>query len=57
MANMKMAHDPNVEILGAPIGDVILCDKFLSQMRVKAVPGVGGRILRSSNCTSVCLIL
>ncbi|KAL5518040.1 hypothetical protein EMCRGX_G003708 [Ephydatia muelleri] len=43
MANMKMAHDPNVEILGAPIGDVILCDNILAQMRVKAVPGVGAR--------------
>ena len=24
-ANMKMSHEPNFEILGAPIGDVIFC--------------------------------
>ena len=34
---MKMAHEPNFEILGAPIGDVIFCAKFLAQKRAKAV--------------------
>eukprot|EP00731_Ephydatia_muelleri_P006120 Em0003g368a len=36
-ADMKRQHDPNVEILGAPIGDVIFCAKFLAQKRAKAV--------------------
>ena len=34
---MKRQHDPNVEILGAPIGDVIFCAIFLAQKRAKAV--------------------
>ena len=36
-ADMKRQHDPNVEILGAPIGDGIFCAKFLAQKRAKAV--------------------
>ncbi|KAL5457674.1 hypothetical protein EMCRGX_G034959 [Ephydatia muelleri] len=36
-ADMKRQHDPNVEILGAPIGDVIFCAKFLAQKQAKAV--------------------
>eukprot|EP00731_Ephydatia_muelleri_P000766 Em0001g766a len=36
-ADMKRQHDSNVEILGAPIGDVIFCAKFLAQKRAKAV--------------------
>ncbi|KAL5515289.1 hypothetical protein EMCRGX_G000440 [Ephydatia muelleri] len=36
-ANMKRSHEPNCEILGAPIGDVIFCAKFLAQKRAKAV--------------------
>ena len=36
-ANMKRSHEPNFEILGAPIGDVIFCAKFLAQKRAKAV--------------------
>eukprot|EP00731_Ephydatia_muelleri_P013707 Em0007g1017a len=35
--NMKMAHEPNFEILGTPIEDVIFCIKFLAQKRAKAV--------------------
>ena len=34
---MKRSHEPNFEILGAPIGDVIFCAKFLAQKRAKAV--------------------
>ena len=36
-ANVKRSHEPNFEILGAPIGDVISCAKFLAQKRAKAV--------------------
>ncbi|KAL5473538.1 hypothetical protein EMCRGX_G028029 [Ephydatia muelleri] len=36
-ADMKRQHDPNVEILGAPIGDLIFCAKFLAQKQAKAV--------------------
>lgn len=32
-----MFHEPNFEILGAPIGDAIFCAKFLAQKRAKAV--------------------
>ena len=41
---MKISHESNFEILGAPIGDVILCAKFLAQKGAKAVrllPKVG----------------
>ena len=64
-ANIKRSHEPNFEILGAPIGDVIflcqiLCSKA-SQGSQVAVSAVGGGSLRSSNCTSsltsLCLIL
>ena len=37
LANMKMVHEPTFEILGAPIGDVIFCARFLAQKRAKAV--------------------
>ena len=55
-ADMKMHHEPNFEILGAPIGDVIFCAKYLAQKRAKAVKlqpqlsRVGS--FNSSNCTS-----
>ena len=56
-ADMKRQHDPNVEILGAPIGDVIFCAKFW----LKSIPGGGGGFNRPSNCTApltaVCIIL
>ena len=35
--DMKVCHEPNLEILGAPIGDVIFCAKFLAEKRAKAV--------------------
>ena len=36
-ADIKVFHEPNFEILGAPIGDAIFCAKFLAQKRAKAV--------------------
>ena len=30
-ADIKVFHEPNFEILGAPIGDAIFCAKFLTQ--------------------------
>ena len=36
-ADIKVFHEPNFEILGAPIGDAILCAKFVSQKRAKAI--------------------
>ena len=35
--DMKICHEPNLVILGAPIGDVIFCAKFLAEKRAKAV--------------------
>eukprot|EP00731_Ephydatia_muelleri_P021839 Em0014g430a len=35
-ADMKMLHEPNLEILGAPIGDDIFCAKFVAQKWAKA---------------------
>ena len=37
LANRKRSHEPNFEILGALIGDVIFCAKFHAQKRAKAV--------------------
>ena len=37
LADIKVFHEPNFEILGAPIGDAIFCAKFLAQKRAKAV--------------------
>eukprot|EP00731_Ephydatia_muelleri_P000323 Em0001g323a len=67
-ANMKRSHEPNCEILGAPIGDVIFCAKFLAQKRAKAVrllsqlsevgaldPQIALLLLR--HCASFCLAL
>ena len=34
---MKMYDEPNLEILGAPIGDVIFCAKFLTHKRAETV--------------------
>ena len=36
-ADIKVFHEPNLEILGAPIGDAIFCAKFLAQKRAKVV--------------------
>ena len=36
-ADIKVFHEPNFEILGAPIGDAIFCAKFLAQKRAKAI--------------------
>ena len=36
-ADIKVFHQPNFEILGAPIGDAIFCAKLLAQKRAKAV--------------------
>ncbi|KAL5460331.1 hypothetical protein EMCRGX_G033776 [Ephydatia muelleri] len=33
---MKLSHEPNFKVLGAPIGDPIFCAKFLAQKRAKA---------------------
>ena len=65
---MKMAHEPNFEILGTPIGDVILCNKFLAQKRAKAVKllsqllGVGSldpqiALLLLRQCASFCKLV
>ena len=67
-ANMKMAHEPNFEILGAPIGDVIFCAQFLAQKRAKAVKllsqlsGVGSlypqiALLLLRQCASFCKLV
>ena len=36
-ADIKVFHEPNFEILGAPIEDAIFCAKFLAQNQAKAV--------------------
>ena len=63
-----MAHEPNFKILGAPIGDVIFCAKFLAQKRAKAVKllsqlsGVGSldpqiALLLLRQCASFCTLV
>ena len=67
-ADMKMHYEPNFEILGAPIGDVIFCAKFLAQKRAKAVKllsqlsGVGSldpqiALLLLRQCASFCKLV
>ena len=59
-ADIKVLHEPNFEILGAPIGDALFCAKA-SQGSQIAVPDVRGGFIRSSNCTpsltSLCHLL
>ena len=33
---MKRSNTPNLEVLGAPIGDIIFCAKFVANQRAKA---------------------
>ena len=37
LVDMKICHEPNLVILGAPIGDAIFCANFLAEKRGKAV--------------------
>ena len=34
---MKKSTSPHFEILGAPIGDIIFCSKFVAQKRAEAL--------------------
>ena len=50
---MKMSNTPNLVLLGAPIGDLILCAKFISNLRSK----ISGLLSRLQQFGSKYLIL
>ena len=54
---MKVSHEPNFEVLGAPIGDPIFCAKFLAQGRAKAANLLSQLVTVGSLDPQVALLL
>eukprot|EP00731_Ephydatia_muelleri_P021595 Em0014g186a len=54
---MKVSHEPNFEVLGAPIGDPIFCAKFLAQRRAKAAKLLSQLVTVGSLDPQVALLL
>ena len=54
---MKVSHELNFEVLGAPIGDPIFCANFLTQRRAKAVKLLSQLVTVGSLDPQVALLL
>ena len=54
---MKVSHEPNFEVLGAPIGDPIFCATLLAQWRAKAAKLLSQLVTVGSLDPQVALLL